>query len=256
VLLSCEAQNKTTPSKKEQIIEKYLKNGAWRYDMFSREWQEQIDEGLRQDSTVAYLWQQKAMPLFKQQKYELGMKYLDKAVLLEPVRWLDYRGFIKCIFAKNYSAAIADFNECLKRQNSYVMDHSYNFYIALSLLQLNEFEKGEKILIAETEMIRKTKGEEWVHHLDLFYLGIAKYEQKKYSESVLAFDRALKLYPNFSDAKYFKALALGQSGQLEAKALLIKEAKIDFDKGYTINEDNALYEKYPYQVNWKMVKVN
>jgi hypothetical protein len=34
---------------------------------------------------------------------------------------------------------------------------------------------------------------------------------------------------------------------------LIKKAKKDFEEGYTINEDNSLYELYPYQVNWKMV---
>jgi hypothetical protein len=32
---------------------------------------------------------------------------------------------------------------------------------------------------------------------------------------------------------------------------LLEEGKMDAEKGYTINEDNAIYEKYPYQVIWK-----
>ncbi|WP_317044770.1 hypothetical protein [Olleya sp. Bg11-27] len=87
------------------------------------------------------------MPYFKAKKYEVGMTYLDKAVLYKPERWLSYRAFIKCIFAKTYKSAIVDFEECIKREgNTYVMDHTYRFYIALSYLQLNEFEKAENLL--------------------------------------------------------------------------------------------------------------
>ena len=40
------------------------------------EWQNCLDEGLKKDSTVAYLWQQKAMPYFKLRKCEIGMPYV------------------------------------------------------------------------------------------------------------------------------------------------------------------------------------
>ena len=32
------------------------------------------------------------------------------------------------------------------------------------------------------------------------------------------------------------------------------EASQDIEKGYTINEDNAIYETYPYQVNKFYIK--
>src|SRR5690606_11666425 len=95
--------------KQQGIIEKYLVDSARQYSYYSKEWQKYIDMGLQEDSTIAYLWQQKAMPLFKQGKYELGMQYLDKAVYYDRSRWLNYRAFIKCIFAKTYRAAITDF---------------------------------------------------------------------------------------------------------------------------------------------------
>ena len=34
----------------------------------------------KKDSTIAYLWQQKAMPYFKARKYSIGKPFLDKAV--------------------------------------------------------------------------------------------------------------------------------------------------------------------------------
>lgn len=257
ISISCNGQElagkkENSPEESQEvIIDTYLKKGAWKFGIYSREWQEEIDKGLEKDSTIAYLWQQKAMPLFKQGKYELGMKYIDHAVKYDRQEWQAYRAFIKCIFAKRYQEAIVDFQDCKQKDgNSYVMDHSYSFYIALSKLQLNEFQEAEKILKEDIDLLIKEKGEGWVHHLDLFYYGISKYEQKKYKEAIEIFDWALRKYPEFSDVQYFKANCLGRLGNTdEAKDLLI-QAELNSDKGYTINEDNAIYERYPYQVRW------
>ncbi|QQD14266.1 hypothetical protein [Sphingobacterium sp. UDSM-2020] len=88
-LFSCQNAKieKTAPeenkSKQKAIVDRYLVDSARQYSYYSKEWQKYIDMGLKEDSTIAYLWQQKAMPLFKQGKYELGMQYLDKAVLYD-----------------------------------------------------------------------------------------------------------------------------------------------------------------------------
>src|SRR5690606_33299861 len=106
-------------------------------------YQECLDAGIKKDSTIAYLWQQKAMPYFKVKKYEVGMQYIDKAVALDTKRYQSYRAFIKCIFAKTYKEAIIDFEQCIADWgDNFEMDHSYSFYIGLSYLQLNEFDKA------------------------------------------------------------------------------------------------------------------
>jgi len=215
------------------------------------EWQEEINKGLAQDSTIAYLWQQKAMPLFKQRKYEAGMEFIDKAVQYDPERWQDYRAFIKCIFAKTYREAIIDFEDYKEKYgNSYVMDHTYDFYIGLSYLQLNEFEKAEEVLEKDYEYQLEKYSEDWLHHLDLFYLGIAKYEQKKYLEAILFFDKALKIYPDFSEVQLYKADCLRRTGKYAEAMELQKLGEINGRKGNTINEDNVIYEIYPYQIRW------
>jgi len=235
----------------DSIIEKYLKNGAYKYPLYSQKWQKEIDKGLQKDSTIAYLWQQKAMPLFKQGKYEIGMKFVDKAVKYNPERWQDYRAFIKCIFAKTYKDAIIDFQDCIaKYGNNVVMDHSYKFYIGLSYLQLNEFKKAEKIFKEDYDSVIKEYGEDWIHNLDLFYFGISKYEQGKFKEAIELFNHSLEKYPEFSDVQVYKAYCLRAIGEIEKAKELFKLAKKNSSDGYTINEDNAIYEKYPYQVRW------
>lgn len=261
--LNCFGQNNDSLSanknRQDAIIEEYVTNCAdkYNYNFQMTEWQNCLDEGLKKDSTIAYLWQQKAMPYFKARKYEVGMRYIDKAVQYDRVRWQSYRAFIKCIFAKTYKESILDFEDCIKRfGNGYVMDHTYSFYIGLCYLQLNEYDKAEKLFKDYNEEIFKNR-QELQHPTALFYYGISKYEQKKWEEAIVEFDKALKIYPNFSESKYYKALCLGRLSKntkdeaLKIQALqLVNEAKKDYENGMKLNEDNTIYETYPYQIKW------
>lgn len=235
----------------KRILEKYLENGAWKHESYSREWQEEINKGLSKDSTIAYLWQQKAMPMFKQGKHEVGMEFIDKAVKYDRQKWQNYRAFMKVIFAKRYKDAIADFQDYKNRFGyGYVMDHSYDFYIGLSYLQLNNFQKAEEVFRKDFEYIKNEKGEDWLHHLDLFYYGISKYEQKDYEGAIRLFDMALKIYPQFSDVICYKAESLRRIGKIKEGNELYKQCQSFAEKGFTINEDNVKYERYPYQIRW------
>jgi tetratricopeptide (TPR) repeat protein len=235
----------------EEIIYEHVNNCSKKvyYKAYMNDYQACLDAGLKKDSTIAYLWQQKAMPYFKVSKYEVGMKYLDKAVFYDKKRWLSYKGFINCIFVKNYQQAILNFEEAIALVgNNYEMDHPYDFYIALSHLQLNNFTLAEEML--KTIIDRQIKEKGFTHHLVLFYYGISKYEQQKWQEAIDAFDLALNEFKNFSDVKFYKAFALAKLGKYENVNQLLEESKQDYKNGYGINEDNAIYETYPYQKKW------
>lgn len=129
------------------------------------------------------------------------------------------------------------------------MDHTFSFYIGISCLQLNEFSKAEQYLqkTVDKQVVELGKA----HHIDLFYLAVSKYEMEKYREASQIFDSTLKIYPKFSDALFYKALCDlhlgGDFGEYEELTMLAKKHAED---GYTINEANAVYERYPYQVDW------
>lgn len=170
---------------------------------------------------------------------------------IDPERWQPYRAFIKVIFAKTYKAGIADFQDLLEKYgNAYVMDHTYKFHIGLSYLQLNEFQKAEAIFEEDLREQREQWGEDGEHHLDLFYFGLSKYEQGKYETAIEIFDKALNIYPTFADVQYYKAICLYKlEKQKEAMELMVS-AQTNGKAGNTINEDNVIYETYPYQVRW------
>jgi len=217
--------------------------------VYSQKRQHYIDSVLAIAPWRAHLWQQKAMPLYKQKKYEAGSPYLDSAVKYDVRSYIDYRAFMKCIFQKSYTSAIHDFWAAKTIiGDGDVMDHTYDFYIGLSYLQLDQFDSAEYYLVKTTRWQREKIGPHYVHPLDLFYLAIVYYEKENYPLAQQTLDSALALYPNFSDAKYYKAMCYYRSGNaVEAKNQL-KAAAADFRQGYTMNEDNAIYEAYPYQV--------
>lgn len=216
--------------------------------LFSQSRQKYLDSILMEKPDIAYIWQQKAMPLFKQKKYEIGLQFLDSAIKYDNTdHYLEYGAFIKCIFVKSYKASIQDF-ELLKTKLKigFVMDHSYDFYIGLSYLQLNQFDKAEEYL---QKSINYSE-EKWKsgHFVEYFYLGIIKMEQNNTKEAIRLFDKTLNIYEEFPDVKYYKAQLCELKGENKEAAELINQAIEDFSKGYTINESNSKYEEYPYQI--------
>lgn len=239
---------KVSPEERARVQDYFKK--AWRSGIYSPKYQAYLDSALMIKPDSAYLWQQKAMPLYKTRKYSLGKPFLKKAVRYDAKAYLDYSGFMKCIFSKEYEESIEEFLEAKKRfGDGYVMDHTYNFYIGLSNLQLNRFDKAKEYLVKSKEQqfldFPNDSPEEACHYLDWFYLGIVEMELENYETAIGNFDMALKVYKNFGDAMYYKAYC--------QRALNLRdEARSTFDMAFsnkhnTINEDNVFYEVYPYQ---------
>lgn len=253
-IVSCKGQveNAANTNTQDEIIEKYLKNGAWNHHYLTKEWDEWINKGIQADSTIAYLWQQKALPFWKQKKYSLAVKYYDKAVKYDRKRWLSRLAFLKCIFAKDYEGALTDIKTYINEYGStYEQDHSLEFYMGLCYLQLNQFDKAFETLNDNVKNQELKYGIDWVHYLDRYYLAIAYYEQSNYTQAILEFDKVLKEYPNFSDAQYYKSICLNYLGKKEEAKLLMALGKSNFENGNTFNEDSNQYEDYPYQLTWQ-----
>ena len=129
------------------------------------------------------------------------------------------------------------------------MDHSYEFWIGLSYLQLNKFDSSILYLDKAIKTEQEMRSDSLAHYMNWFYLGIVWYEKGNNTKAVFCFDKCLEQYKHFSDAKYYKAYYLNRINKKSEAKSLILEADADFKSGYTINEDNVIYESYPYQIN-------
>tara|TARA_B100001109_G_scaffold224531_1_gene197496 strand:+ start:2026 stop:2838 length:813 start_codon:yes stop_codon:yes gene_type:complete len=237
---------------KDQILETYLEKGAWQHHYLSKEWEEWIDKGLAKDSTIAYLWQQKALPYWKQKKYSQAINFYQKAVKYDEQRWLSRLAFLKCIFAKDFKNALLDFKKYkISYGSTYEQDHPIELYIGICYLQLNEFDKALVCLSANLEMQEQQFGKSWVPVLDYYYLGIAYYELSQFEEAIKQFNAILKEHPTFSDALFYKSLCLKYLGNKEKAIQLMAYGKEQFEAGNTFQEDSNKYESYPYQITWQ-----
>ncbi len=252
------AQQKVVRSSKalrDSIENKYVKNGAERFSYFSHEWQNYLDSALAITPDNASLWELKSMPYDKSRKYEVGEKYLNKAVELDPYEYLGLRAFQKCIFYKKYREALIDYEGALKLRGNYtMMEHPYSFYQGICYLGLNEFDSAMNYFNKTIELEEKTGGESFIHFMDWFYKGITLMEREEYSEAIIYFDKTLMRYKNFSDAQYYKSICLRKTGEPGEANKMLEEAHYNFKKGYSFTEDNAVYEKYPYQLSGYMVQ--
>jgi tetratricopeptide (TPR) repeat protein len=245
----------TSKRYEDSIIKHYIQNGAYIHSYYHPEWRKNFDSAIALLPNKAFLYQQQAMPLYKRHKYEAGKPYLDKAVELDKQGYLPYRGFMNCIFRKNYHDAIVDFSEAKRLWgNGFEMDHEYDFYIGLSYLQLNKFDSAKILFQKCIDEEGKKYGEKYVHQLNYFYLAITESELENYPIAVSYLDSCLIKYPNFSDAQYYKACWLKHIDKNYDSQPLFKEAYKNSLDGYSISEDNTFYELYPYQLQEKNIK--
>src|SRR5882724_4031446 len=93
----------------DSLIDKYITKGAEMTDYNTQAWQLYCDSLITICPNIAVAYQHKAIPFIKFGDYAKAFPLEDKAVKLDPRIWTSYRGFLKCIFTKDYEGAILDF---------------------------------------------------------------------------------------------------------------------------------------------------
>lgn len=239
---------------RDSLVNRFIVMGAERAGVFYTDprWQLYCDSIVAVCENVAEAYQLKALPFVKYGDYLAAMPLLDKAVLYDTLQYLPYRGFIKCIFAKDYDGAIADFNLCQRLAGTGgVMDHAYSFYLGLCYL-----ESGKPGLawpyIAEDIQVQQGRGAgAEVHFNACLYAGIIQLELNSPDSAKYFLQRCLDQYPQHPEGNYYMALTMQRLG-FPGDARRYAEAGRDgLIAGYRMNEDNIIYVNYPRQVNLK-----
>lgn len=182
-------------------------------------------------------------------KHELAAPFLDSAVKYDSTRYVEYRAYMNCIFRRHYREALRDFEIARSiNGNSGVMDHPYDLYTGLCHLQLNNFDSAQYYIRKCIDSKISKSGADWVHYLHWFYLGISYYEQEEIVYAERYFDSALKQNEYLPEALYYKAQCLIRKEEYKDALVYLQHADSLLKRGYFINEDNARYERYPYQV--------
>jgi tetratricopeptide (TPR) repeat protein len=233
----------------DSLIARYIDHGAQNFSYNDPRWTLCCDSLIAICPNIAVAYQQKAVPLIKDGKYEEAFALENKAATLDPRQWMAYRGFLKCIFTKDYEGAILDFQEAGRiNSNGREMDHTYPFFEGLSNLELGKYAQAEANFKQDMQLQKGADGKGAVHYNTLFYLGVLYFERKEYVLARQYLEQCLQQYAKHPDANYYLALICRAQGNKEQAARYLATASTAFAAGYRLNEDNIYYANYPRQV--------
>ena len=233
----------------DSLVARYLDRGAHRISYLSPQWGQYCDSLIAACPNIAYAYQQKAMPLIKCGDYATAFPLIDKAVELDANRWLAYRGFLKCIFTKDYTGAIADFQRVARlKPNGREMDHTYAFFEGACELELGHYQRAEKAFASDMTLQRGADGQGPVHFNSLWYAGVVAARLRQYGQAQAYLQQCLKAYPQHPEANYYLALTYQAQGQPALARPHLEAAQRALIGGYRLNEDNIVYANYPEQI--------
>jgi tetratricopeptide (TPR) repeat protein len=168
---------------------------------------------------------------------------------LDPKTYTAYRGFLKCIFTKDYQGALIDFKKAQELlPNAYEMDHTYPFYMGLCNLELGNYRESEEDFKQDILIQISGNSQTTIHFVTLFYVGVLYYEKGNYGMSIDYLLKCIDAFSEFPDANYYLALAYEKEFKPELRKKYLLIAKEAIIKGYSMNEDNIFYVNYPHQI--------
>lgn len=233
----------------DSLVTRYMNNGAFKYGYNHPKWGIYCDSLIAICPNIALPYREKAIPYIKSGDFGKAFPLEDRAVEIEPKKWLDYRAFLKCIFSKDYNGAIQDFEIAQKQSpNGFIMDHSYQFYLGLCYLELKDLDNAEENL--KKDILIQTKGDTALkaHFNSYLYLGIIYLEKQNYKNAELFLQESLKQFSQMPDANYYLAMTYKALGKQTEKRKYIEIAQATIKRGLGLSEDNEIYTNYPHQI--------
>ncbi|BDW94107.1 hypothetical protein MACH07_29390 [Flagellimonas marinaquae] len=156
---------------------------------------------------------ERSVPFNKNGDYETGFSYLNRAVELNPLNHLGYRGYMKLRFLRDYNSALADFDR-LDALTPEVVDAPWgediDFLRGECYYGLGDYPKALK----HFKQSITNQGAEWVDVQAFVYVGLCHYNMQNYNEAIGAFKTGIEQYGNTCEAYYGLAktyLTMGDS---------------------------------------------
>ncbi|GAB4246800.1 MAG: tetratricopeptide repeat protein [Ekhidna sp.] len=212
----------------------------------SRASQEKYDRAIEKcPDRLAYAYMQKAIPYLKRGDFVTWKKLIDKAVEIDPVGQLGYRGWCRFQFLRDYEGAIADLEQLeqmLPGNIGYSQNGDYHLKTALALCykQIGETAKAIDILEQHTSEENYVP---WAY--EFLHLGVMQLESGKYEEALAAFEKQLKTNDYLAETYYYRGLAYQIKGDLAAYQENMLKAQEYYQSGkrmfdvYTTKVDNV-----------------
>lgn len=235
VVFSCKNTSNLTPTEKRELAEKRYKK-AIQFRQGSIPFQNGIAEAVTIDSTFEAAVYELSVADLKRGLPNKWLPQYNKAVKLDPVTRIPWRGYLYLWFYRDYKKAIADFNASDSLTPDFIdapQGHSVDYWRGIAYLGLNDYKNSNAYFEKHIAKEIKDFGEDYVDVTAFLYNGISYFEANNYEKALLNFDKQLKYSRNLSaDAKYYKAQIFKAQGKNKQALETANEAIEDFNNGY------------------------
>ena len=200
-----------------------------------------FSKAIKADPSFAKAWLERSVSLNRSGMYANGFQFLNKAVALEPAKYLGYRAYVKLYMLHDYEGAIDDL-ETLEELTPGVEIAPWNESIYHMLGMAYKQEGYNKTAINYFNKAIKTVAEQQgldaLSEKTFFYRGIAKLDMRRPKSAVKDFNRALRLAENFMEAYYYRGLALARMYKRGSACRSLRMSLELHEEGYVQAESN------------------
>lgn len=242
------------PEESGERIACELSYRAVEYRQGSRESQLLFDAAIEIGPKYAWGYYEKSVPFFKRGLLNEGVRILNKAIALEPKRYLSYRAY--WYFShQSYSACIADLERYYVSLNGPMDftpggDMEMKMLLGLAYAQTANLIKGIAVV---QDRIDTYQSEAYVGSYDYHVLGVLHFDNRQLEEAARAFEKQIELNEYFADSYYYLGLIKRYQGEeIEAQRLLQESLdRFEGRKGghsfsgfldYNVNKDDVQSE--------------
>lgn len=201
-----------------------------------------LDLSIKADPSYARAWFQMALPHIQKGEFAKGFKYLDKAVELNPLENLGYRGCAKLYYLHDNKGAMKD----LVRLDSLTPNFTdapwgrdIYYTMGIAAKRNGHLKEALDLFNQSIRLTTEEKGEDWVEVKVFLYRGIVRLELGDISGALLDFDKSIFYFDKFMEAHYYKGIALLTLGDKTGACYNFEQAENFLNQGYSYS--NQMY---------------
>lgn len=201
-----------------------------------------LDSAIAVCPGFAPAWHEKSVPYLKRGDFVTWRRLLDKAVDLDPLSFLPYRGWCRFKFLRDYEGALLDlrvFDSLTGGRHQSSNDGNYELHVVMALCEreLGHMEAAFRYFAIGIDSVEAQSGPAATGLYDYLHLGVTKMRTGDLPGAIRALEQENRKYDHFADTYYYLGMVYlleGQRGPAKANLLRARELMHDHSGKYHV----------------------